>query len=126
MALDPITAGIEFARTAVNALWPDKTEQQRSELAAAVVLVQGQLGINQVEAASASPFVAGWRPFVGWACGFACAWNWIALPALVFGFAAAGHAVTLPAADTSQMLPLLLGMLGLGSLRTFEKVKGVA
>lgn len=126
LALDPLTAGLELARTAVNALWPDKTEQQRAELAAAVTIVQGQLGINQVEAASHSSFVAGWRPFVGWTCGAALAAEFVLRPALQFGFAAAGHPLPeLPTLD-GKLWELLFGMLGFGTLRTFEKVKGVA
>ena len=126
MALDPITAGLDLARTAVNAIWPDKTEQERAQLAAAVTLVQGQLSINQAEAGSPSVFVAGWRPMVGWICGAACAWNWIGLSVASFAFTVAGHPLQLAPADLSQMWPLLAGMLGLGSLRTFEKLKGVA
>ena len=126
MALDPITAGLDLARTAVNAIWPDKTEQERAQLAAAVTLVQGQLSINQAEAGSPSVFVAGWRPMVGWICGAACAWNWIGLSVASFALSVAGHPLELAPADLSQMWPLLAGMLGLGSLRTFEKLKGVA
>lgn len=126
MALDPFTAGMDLAKTVVQTIWPDKTEQQKAELAAALALVQGQLDINRAEAASPSTFTAGWRPFIGWVCGAACAWNWIGLPVARFGLAYFGHPITLGAADLSDMWPLLMGMLGLGGLRTFEKVKGVA
>lgn len=69
MALDPLTAGIDLVNTAINKIWPDKSEQEKQQLAAAVVIVQGQLDINKTEAASSSTFVAGWRPFIGWVCG---------------------------------------------------------
>jgi len=85
-----------------------------------------QLEINKVEAASRSTFVAGWRPFIGWSCGVALAWNYIAQPILVFTLAQTGHLVDLPALDMSQMMPVLMGMLGLGGLRTFEKYKSVS
>lgn len=116
----------EFATTIVQTIWPDKTEQQKAELVAAVQLVQGQLDINRAEAASPSVFVAGWRPFIGWVCGAGCAWNWIGLPVATFGLAVAGHTLNLRPADLGEMMPLLLGMLGLGGLRTIEKVNGKA
>ena len=61
MALDPLTAGIDLAGSIINKIWPDKSEQERAQLAAAVAVVQGQLDINKAEAASPSVFVAGWR-----------------------------------------------------------------
>jgi Holin of 3TMs, for gene-transfer release len=126
MSLDPITAGIDLARTAVNAIWPDKTEQEKAQLAAAVALTQGQLAINQVEAASPSLYVAGWRPFIGWTCGLACAWNWIGLSIAAVVLELFGRELELQPLDLSQMWPVLIGMLGIGALRTVEKVKGVA
>lgn len=126
MALDPITAGIDLAKTVVQTIWPDKTEAEKAQLAAALALVQGQLDINKAEAASPSVFTSGWRPFIGWVCGAACAWNWIGLAVAKFACAYFGHPLALTPADLTEMWPLLMGMLGLGGLRTFEKVKGVA
>jgi hypothetical protein len=82
--------------------------------------------VNKVEAASRSVFVAGWRPFVGWACGVSLAWSYICQPILTFALVQAGYGVELPALDMSQMMPVLMGMLGLGGLRSFEKYKGVS
>lgn len=110
----------------IDRIWPNKTEQERAEMQAAVMMVQGQLDTNKAEAASSSVFVAGWRPFIGWVCGAGCAWNWVGLPVANFALAFVGHALDLKPADLSEMMPLLLGMLGLGGLRTFEKTKGVA
>lgn len=115
-----------LATSVIDKIWPNKSEQEKAELQAALVVVQGQLAVNQAEAASASVFVAGWRPFIGWVCGSACAWNWIGLPIAKVGLALAGHNLPLAPADLSEMLPVLMGMLGLGALRTFEKTKGVA
>jgi len=127
MALDPVTAIADLAKTAVNAIWPDKTEQEKAQLAAAVTLVQGQLATNQAEAANPSLFVSGWRPFIGWVCGTACAWNWVGLKVAVFIAATLfSMKLDLKPADLSEMWPVLLGMLGLGGLRTTEKVFGVA
>jgi Holin of 3TMs, for gene-transfer release len=126
MALDPFTAVTELAGSVINKIWPDKTEQQKAELIAAVSLVQGQLAINQAEASNPRLFVSGWRPAIGWVCGAACAWNWIGLPVAKMGFALYGHPLELSPADISEMMPILLGMLGLGGLRTMEKINGVA
>lgn len=116
----------DLVSTTINKIWPDKTESEKAQLAAAVAMVQGQLDINKVEAASSSPFTSGWRPFLGWVCGVGCAWNWIALPAVMAVGAWMDHPLQLSRADMTEMMPLLLGMLGLGGLRTYEKVKGVA
>lgn len=126
MALDPVTAVADLAKTAVNAIWPDKTEQEKAQLAAAVSMVQGQMSINQAEAAHPSLFVSGWRPFIGWVCGGGCAWNWIGLPVAKAALDYFGHPIAISPADLSEMMPLLLGMLGLGGLRTVEKVYKVA
>ena len=127
MSLDPITAGIDLAKTVVQTIWPDKTEQEKAQLAAALALVQGQLDINKAEAGSTSIFVSGWRPAIGWICGAACAWNWIGLKALLFGAAYLDHPLTgLAPADLSEMMPVLMGMLGLSGLRTIEKLNGRA
>jgi len=126
MALDPITAGMELATNVISRIWPDKTEAERQQLAAAITLVQGQLAINAVEAASPSVFVSGWRPAIGWACGAACVWNWIGLPIAQLGLAVWGHPLDIAPADLTEMMPILLGMLGLSGLRTVEKIQGVA
>lgn len=112
--------------TAVNKIWPDKSEADKQQLAAAVMVVQGQMDINKVEAANPSVFVSGARPFIMWVCGFGCAWNWIGLPIAKVIAITLGHSIDLPSADMSEMMPLLLGMLGLGGFRTIEKLKGVA
>jgi len=70
--------------------------------------------------------MGGWRPAIGWVCGMACAWNWVGLPMAKLGLALGGIEIALESADISEMMPILLGMLGLGGLRSYEKVKGVA
>lgn len=97
-----------------------------AQLNADLQLATGQAEINKVEAANTSIFVSGWRPFVGWVCGAAFAFKFIGGPLLIVIMASAGHPVTLPDFDFTEMSTLLFGMLGLGSLRTVEKVKGVA
>tara|TARA_B100001059_G_C17765969_1_gene545564 strand:+ start:309 stop:710 length:402 start_codon:yes stop_codon:yes gene_type:complete len=90
-------------------------------------LARGQIEVNKAEAAHSSMFVAGWRPFVGWSCGLALAWHFLGQPLVVFVTAYAGiQTPPLPAFEMESLLTVLLGMLGLGGLRTFEKTKNVA
>lgn len=89
-----------------------------------------QVEVNKAEAAHRSTFVAGWRPFIGWVCGFALAYHFIVVPMLTFSlvtFNVTGlHPSDLPKFEMDSLMTVLLGMLGLGGLRTFEKAKGVA
>jgi hypothetical protein len=85
----------------------------------------GQIEINKEEAKHRSLFVAGWRPFLGWGLSFAMIWHFVLAPVTMFAFAYAGSpAPELPVFDMDSLLTVLLGMLGLGGLRTFEKIKG--
>lgn len=97
-----------------------------AQLAADTDLAKGQLRVNEVEAANASMFVAGWRPFIGWTCGAAFAYKFVLAPFIVLGLTAAGHPINLPVLDFTEMSTILLGMLGLGGMRTVEKIRGVA
>jgi len=127
MALDPLTAVSDLANTVINKIWPDKTEQEKAELLAAVSLVQGQLEVNKVEAYSNSMFVAGWRPYIGWICGSALGYTYLLYPLLTWVTTIWFPSITPPILGNDGMLyELLFGMLGMGALRTFEKVKGVA
>ena len=114
---------------------PDKNqraqakEQLESQMLAALTgLVQGQLKINEVQAQHGSIFVAGGRPAIMWICAIALGWNYICQPILMW-FAFVIDIPNLEAApklDTSELTTILLGMLGLGGLRTYEKRLGVA
>jgi len=84
-----------------------------------------QLEVNKAEAVHKSMFVAGWRPFVGWVCGVSLLYHFLLSPLMVFIFTIAGVEVLLPEFEFSQLSSILMGMLGLGGLRTFEKMKGV-
>lgn len=121
-----VGAVADLAGTVINRIWPDKSDQEKQQLAAAVMVVQGQIDINKNEAANPSIFVSGWRPFIGWVCGAACAWNWIGIPITVAALSLFGIVPKLAPADLSEMMPILLGMLGLGGLRTLEKIQRVA
>lgn len=134
MSLDPVSALLDIGGKVIDRLWPDPLQaaaakleliklQQSGEIAAMVA----QTDINKAEATNASVFVSGWRPFIGWVCGAACVWNWIGLKVLLFVAAYFNHPLTnLAPADLSEMLPVLMGMLGIGGLRTIEKINGVA
>jgi phenylpyruvate tautomerase PptA (4-oxalocrotonate tautomerase family) len=89
-------------------------------------LARGQIEINKEEAKSRNIFIAGWRPFVGWTCGLALFWHFLGLPVTLFvtGWFDLQHP-PLPEFDMQSLMTVLLGMLGLGGMRTFEKFKGV-
>jgi hypothetical protein len=120
LALDPITAVSDVVNTVINKIWPDKTEQEKAELAGAIALVQGQLEVNKVEAASSNWFVAGWRPYIGWICGTGLGYQFLIYPILV------AFVPKIVQLDMGTLLTLLTGMLGIGGLRTFEKLNNVA
>jgi hypothetical protein len=87
----------------------------------------GQLAINKLEAQSPSVFVAGWRPFIGWVCGAALAYQYLVRPIIIYVSALKGLDPThIPPGLDNNLWELMFGMLGLGTLRTFEKVKGTA
>tara|TARA_R110001592_G_C12880275_1_gene724630 strand:- start:268 stop:672 length:405 start_codon:yes stop_codon:yes gene_type:complete len=88
-------------------------------------LAKGQLEVNKVEAAHKSLFVAGWRPAVGWTCCLGMASNFLLIPMANFVLALTGSAIVVPLLDTGEMMPVLMGMLGLGAMRTYEKKQGV-
>lgn len=84
-----------------------------------------QISVNQAEAQSSDFFRAGWRPFVGWVCGFGLAVQFLVGPIASWVGAMMGHVLQFPTLDMGTLMTLLAGMLGLGTLRTAEKVKGV-
>lgn len=84
--------------------------------------LQMQADINKAEAASGDPFASRWRPFIGWVCGVGFAWNFIGLPVARLLCDIAGQPISITPADMTEMMPVLLGLLGLGGLRTYEKI----
>lgn len=129
MALDPISAALDIGGKVIDRLWPDPAQAAAAKLELIKLQQSGelaQIAVNQAEATNPSVFVAGWRPAIGWICGAACAWNWIGLPVVKTGLLVAGYKLDLAPADLAEMLPILMGMLGLGGLRTIEKLNGTA
>lgn len=96
------------------------------EIDAAVQMASAESDVNKVEAASTDPFVSRWRPFIGWVCGVGLGVQFLVGPLLTWTAGLLGHAVSFPQLDMGTLLTLLLGMLGLGGMRTVEKLKGVA
>ena len=90
-------------------------------------LAKGQLAINAEEAKSRNLFVAGWRPSVGWCCSLALFAHFLVFPTMDVVTAYMGiEAVPYPKFDMDSLMTVLLGMLGLGGMRSFEKLKGVS
>lgn len=88
-------------------------------------LAKAQIEVNKAEAQHNSLFVSGWRPAVGWTCCVGLASNYLFIPLANFTLALADSAIKVPVLDLSTMMPVLMGMLGLGAMRTAEKMKGV-
>ena len=84
---------------------------------------KGQMAINEVEAAHKSLFVSGWRPFIGWTCGLGMFGNFITIPFSNFVLALLELDIVIPLVPLETMMPVLMGMLGLGAMRTFEKTR---
>ena len=117
----------------LDRFFPNKEEKAKAEreieakLTAHLASIDlAQLEVNKQEASHRSILVAGWRPFVGWTCGLALFYTYLVQPMATFVLAQTGHLIQLPPVDLSAMMPVLLGMLGLGGLRSFEKFKGVS
>lgn len=136
MAFDPISAGLEIAGKIIDRVWPDKTAQDEAKLemlklqiANEFQLQAAQIQVNTAEAASGSMFVAGWRPAIGWICSFALAYQYILRPLVSWVLMLHGSELQtiapMPGLD-DNLWELMLGMLGIGGLRTFEKIKKVA
>ena len=89
-------------------------------------LAKGQLEVNKAEAQHQSLFVSGWRPAVGWCCVFGMMGNFMVIPFANFVLALLKIEVVVPLIDTATMMPVLMGMLGLGAMRTYEKKSGVS
>jgi hypothetical protein len=100
--------------------------QLQDELAQIQAITVNQSDVDKVEAANGSMFVAGWRPAVGWVCAAALALIYIVGPFFVWLTALFGHPTSFPTLDVAQLMTLLFGMLGMGTLRTVDKVQGVA
>lgn len=131
----------DFGSKVLDKIFPDPVKaqeaklelfklQQSGELTRLAVdadLAKGQLEVNKEEAKNSSLFVSGWRPGIGWICGLAFAMNFVVGPLATFSYAAyTGHVLLWPTLDVGAFMPVLLGMLGLGGLRSYDKKQGTS
>ena len=133
MALDPISAALDLGNTLITRIFPDPAQADAAKLELLKLQQSGDLAqmtaqtdINKVEASNSSIFVSGWRPAIGWVCALALAYQYLLKPLAMgilpnFGIAIA----PLPGLD-DNLWQLMMGMLGMGGLRTMEKMQGVA
>ena len=106
---------------------PQARQTAESELRSSLQLWdKGQTDVNAVEAANPNVFVSGWRPFIGWVCGLALAYQYVAAPILMWLAATLSIPLASPTKLDDTLWQLVFAMLGIGGLRTFEKLKGVA
>ena len=112
---------------------PDKAEAAKARLEMEAKLLEAataqagqQAAINQVEAANSNVFVSGWRPFIGWVCGAGLAWAFVVAPITSWLLVVSGIRQTLPQLQVEYLMELIVALLGLGGLRTYEKLRGVA
>ena len=121
---DAIAAGLQV----INKFVPDPEARAKAEDALRSSLQawdKAQTDVNAVEAANANVFVSGWRPFIGWTCGLALAYQYVVSPLVYWAALNAGFLIEAPPALDATLWQLVSAMLGLGGLRTFEKIKGV-
>jgi hypothetical protein len=128
-----VTALLPALGTLIDRLIPDraaaekaKAEMEQQLVTAANAAALAQVEVNKIEAAHSSVFVAGWRPSIGWVCAAGLAWAFVLAPIASWALVVLGIRAELPAIHTDYLLELVLAMLGIGGLRTFEKLRGVA
>jgi hypothetical protein len=132
--MDPISLALGIGNKLIDHFFPDanqaaaaKLELLKMQQSGDLAVMTGQLEINKIEAGSASLFVSGWRPFIGWVCGVSLTYAAIIEPVsrfiakVVFSYTA-----EFPVIDTTLTLQILLGLLGLAGMRSWEKKEGVA
>jgi hypothetical protein len=128
-ALNPFQVVTKIGEKVVDHFFPDPTIAAQKKFEMVQLLQQGelqqmigQMEINKVEAANPNMFVAGWRPFIGWVGGTSLAFNFIVGPLTAQVSQFTRHPIMYVPIDLTTMMPIILGMLGLGAYRTYEKV----
>lgn len=120
MTLVKVDAGkvTDIVSGIIERVWPNKSAEEKAALDRELEIAKGQMAVNAVEAANPNMFIAGWRPFIGWVCGSGLVWQFIGVPICsMIGFQP-------PPVDTGTLTTLLIAMLGLGGMRTAEKMTG--
>ena len=127
--LASLTALIGPVSAILDKVIPDKDLREKLSHEIATMAdrqMSAQIEVNKVEAAHHNMFVAGWRPAIGWICALGMAGNFLIIPFANMGLELAKTGIVVPMIALSEMMPVLMGMLGLGAMRTFEKTKGVS
>jgi Holin of 3TMs, for gene-transfer release len=133
MDLTGLGSVFDFGSKVIDKIWPDPAQRDAAklelfkaqqagefkEMDQVFQLAQAQIGVNTEEAKSPSVFTSGWRPYIGWICGTGLAYQFLIYPVLI------AYIPKIVQLDMGTLLTLLLGMLGLGAMRTTEKIKGV-
>lgn len=122
---DPVSSAMDLATSIIQRIWPNKTEQEKDQIAAVLTMIQGQMDINKAEAQSSDP-LQHWRGGLGWVCVMGYFWNFVGSPLTNAVSAALGHPLMLPGLDIGPLSTLTLGMLGLGGLHVAERIKGAS
>lgn len=143
MAITPWGTVASLAENVIDKIWPSPEDKSKRDEAKAKLieaqqkgelkqlendfeLAKAQIEVNKTEAASDHWFVASWRPAIGWSCAIIFLSSMFLIPLARFVLAAFGIIVDLPQPDMSQMMPVLLGMLGLGGMRSYDKKNGTS
>lgn len=127
-----ITALLPVLGDVIDRFLPDKTEAAKVKAEMEFKLLEtvnsinlGQIEINKQEAQHRSPYVAGWRPFIGWACAAGFMWAFLGKPIVSWIIAIYDPTLVLPELDIDGLLEMTFGMLGLAGLRSWEKSRGL-
>lgn len=137
MDLTGLGSLFSLGTTIIDKIWPDKNEAEKAklrlfemtqagefkELEADLERARMQVQVNTADAQSGSNYRGGWRPFIGWVCGFGLAYASIIRPVMLGIIRIKYPTFDLPDVGGEALTTLLFGMLGLGGMRTFEKVK---
>ena len=132
--IDPVTAALRVGSQLIDRLWPDQETKDKAKLELLRLqqegeleefrgvkeLALGQIAVNLEEAKSDSLFKSGWRPAVGWVCVIGLGYQFVVYPILI------AFVPKIVQLDLGTLLTLLFGILGLGALRTQEKLQGKA
>lgn len=128
-----VGAMLPFISELFDRLIPDKEARAKAKQEMTMELIRieaeqrmEQVKLNQVEAQHASIFVAGWRPFIGWVGGVSLLWTFLLHPFMVWTATVSGYEGTFPLLDTEELMALVMAMLGIGAMRSFDKMNGVA
>lgn len=123
----------QAAKGIADKFWPDKTEVEKAKLAEELQVVMNeynlsnaQIEVDKIEATSTNWFIAGWRPACGWVGVLGLGYASIIEPSMRFVATQLGYVGSFPILDTTITMQILLGLLGLSTMRTFEKKNGVA